>query len=265
MLGEELQQLEFLERQVQGAGAQPGRVGGLVDSQVTGADLVGGGRGQAGPAADGQPQPGFHLSRAGRVQNHIVGAPVSGHRGQPALGHDGQQRGVQARRAQQQAQAPGLGQVTPGVHQDGVRGRGVRQDRHLRRPDPHAVQQQAQGRKDFRCWFQGTGEKQQVTHALPPPPCGPLWEAVGLLREKLPINARKDPSAALPGSDVSEQSRHEHSDVALLGLRRSRPQASPRRRSVPGPSPLAGGGSAARERNAAAGADRDLRTVLARS
>ena len=40
MLGEELQQLELLEREIQDAGAQPGAVGGLVDGEVAGADLV---------------------------------------------------------------------------------------------------------------------------------------------------------------------------------------------------------------------------------
>ena len=164
MLGEELQQLELLERQIEGPGSQPGRVGGLVDSQVPGTDLVRGGRGQAGLAADGQPQPGLHLGRAGGVQNHIVGAPFGGHRGQSALGDHGQQRGVQARRAQQQAQAPGLGQVTPGVDQDGVRGRGVRQRGDLRGRNTYRVQQQSQGRKDFGSRFQGPGEQQQVTH-----------------------------------------------------------------------------------------------------
>ncbi len=178
VLGEELQQLEFLERQVEGAGAQPGRVGGLVDSQVAGADLVRGGWCQAGLAADGQPQSGLHLGRPGGVQNHIVGAPLGGHRRQATLGDHGQQRSVQAGRAQQQAQAPGLGQVPPGVHQDGVRGRRVRQDRHLRRRDTHAMQQQSQGRKDFRRRLQGSGEQQQVAHGAA---TSALWSLVGEL------------------------------------------------------------------------------------
>ena len=209
VLGQELQQLEFLERQVEGAGPQPGRVGGLVDSQVAGADLIRGGRGHAGLPADGQPQPGLHLGRPGGVQNHIIRAPFGGHRGQPALGDHGQERGVQGRRAQQQAQAPGLGQVPPGVHQDGVRGRRVGRSRHLRRRDPHRMQQQSQGRKDFRGRLQGTGQQQQVTHGAA---TSALWSRescglvrVGLVRElwiscgrNYPFHAHKDPPAALP-------------------------------------------------------------------
>ena len=40
VLGQELQQLEFLERQVERAAAQAGRVGRLIDRQVAGPDLV---------------------------------------------------------------------------------------------------------------------------------------------------------------------------------------------------------------------------------
>jgi hypothetical protein len=41
MLGEELEQFEFLEGEVEYPPAQPSRVGGLVDGQLAGADLVG--------------------------------------------------------------------------------------------------------------------------------------------------------------------------------------------------------------------------------
>src|SRR6201992_1574102 len=40
VLGQKLQQLEFLDREVQRPAAQPGRVGGLVDGEVAGRDLV---------------------------------------------------------------------------------------------------------------------------------------------------------------------------------------------------------------------------------
>src|SRR5262249_25856185 len=66
MLGEELQQLEFLEGEVEHAAAQPGRVGCLVDGQFARADLVRrlGDRG-GGAAADGQPDPGLYFGGAG--------------------------------------------------------------------------------------------------------------------------------------------------------------------------------------------------------
>src|SRR3984885_7023042 len=95
VLGQELQQLEFLERQVEGAGPERGRVGGLIDSQVAGPDLIRGGRGRAGLPADGQPQPGLDLGGPGGGPNPIIRAPFGGHRGQPALGDHGQERDVQ--------------------------------------------------------------------------------------------------------------------------------------------------------------------------
>ena len=75
MLGKELEQLEFLEGQVQDPAAQPGRVGGLVDGQL--ADRISSGglhdRGY-GPAADGEPDPGLHLGGTGYVQDHVIRA-----------------------------------------------------------------------------------------------------------------------------------------------------------------------------------------------
>ena len=125
----------------------------------------------------------------------------------------------------------------------------------------HRVQQQAQGGQDLGGGLQGAGEQQQVAHVLPPPPCG-------LLREKLPMNTHKDPSAALPGSGVSENSGHGHSDVALLGCGeagrgscRGDPQRGHPRRRARGriAGPRAGGGQRP------GGPPAALRSVLARS
>src|ERR1700722_3637808 len=56
VLREELQQLELLEGEVEHPAAQPRRVGGLVDGQVAGPDLVGrGGGGARGPARRAPP------------------------------------------------------------------------------------------------------------------------------------------------------------------------------------------------------------------
>src|SRR5690242_19802930 len=76
MLCEEFQQLELLEREIQHPAAQPRAVGGLVDGEVAGADLVRRRWRQAGLPADGEPQPGLDLRRPGRVEDHVVGAPV---------------------------------------------------------------------------------------------------------------------------------------------------------------------------------------------
>jgi hypothetical protein len=60
VLGQELQQLEFLEGQVEHPAAEPGGVRGLVDREVAGPDLVRGVRGGVlGPAAYGQADPGL--------------------------------------------------------------------------------------------------------------------------------------------------------------------------------------------------------------
>ena len=66
VLGQELQQLEFLERQVEHPAAQPGRVGGLVDGQLAGPDLVRfSGHRRHHPPADGEPDPGLDPTLAG--------------------------------------------------------------------------------------------------------------------------------------------------------------------------------------------------------
>ncbi len=90
MLGEELQQFELLEGQVEHAGVQPGGVGGLVDGQLAGADLVRCLGRRARLAPDGQAQPCLQLGRPGGAEQYVVGAPLGGDRGQAALGHQGQ-------------------------------------------------------------------------------------------------------------------------------------------------------------------------------
>ena len=137
VLGEELQQLELLEGQVERPAAQPGGVGGFVDGEVTRPDLVRGIRGRdPGPAAQGQPQPGFHLGRSRRVQDHIIGAPVGAHRREPAFGHDDEQWAVQAGGQQQLADAFTMSQVAAGVDQDHLARGSVDQGRGLGRHDP---------------------------------------------------------------------------------------------------------------------------------
>ena len=78
------------------------------------------------------------------MQDDVVGAPVGGDRGQATFGQYGQHGRVQAGRAQQHAQAPGLGQVAAGVDEHGIRGRRVGQGRHFGRGDTYRVQQQAE-------------------------------------------------------------------------------------------------------------------------
>ena len=143
MLGEELEQLEFLEGEVEHAAAQPGRVGRLVDGQFARADLVGrlGDRGD-GAAADGQPDPGLHLGGTGCVHNHVVDAPLGVDRREPALGHDREERAVQAGRLQQAADALGVHELTAGVHQHGIGGRGLHQGGRIRGQHADRVQQE---------------------------------------------------------------------------------------------------------------------------
>ena len=103
MLGEELQQLELLEREIQGTVAQPRAVGGFVDGQVAGADLVRRRWSEACLPPDGEPQPGLNLGRPGGAENHVVGAPVGRHRGQATFGQHRQERDLHAHTPQQPA------------------------------------------------------------------------------------------------------------------------------------------------------------------
>ena len=127
----------------------------------------------AAPAApDGEPQPGLDLRRPGRVENHIVGAPVGRHRGQAALGQHGQQRDLYARGPQQPAQLPGADEVAPGIDQDGVRHGRVRQRGGVGRTGPYRVEQQADCWQDLPGRLGSAGEQEKLTQLLPPPP----WE-----------------------------------------------------------------------------------------
>ena len=84
MLGEKFQELEFLERQVQGAPAQLRRVTGLIDVEIPCMDLfrVAGRTGRFWRSArDGQAQARFDLRRRGGVDENLVHAPVPLDRG----------------------------------------------------------------------------------------------------------------------------------------------------------------------------------------
>jgi hypothetical protein len=133
VLGQELQQLELLEGQVQRAAAQPGGVARFVDHQVAGPDLARLGRPAGRAAANGQPQPGLDLARAGGVQHDVIGSPVGGDRRPAALGHHGEQRDLQAGRAQLAEQALGGDQIAPRVDQHGVGQRSAGDRGHLGR------------------------------------------------------------------------------------------------------------------------------------
>ncbi len=77
MLREVLQQLEFLEGELERTASQLGRVGGLVHRQVAGPDDTGF-RGTAGgrDPTDREPQPCLDLSGSGAVEDHVIDAPV---------------------------------------------------------------------------------------------------------------------------------------------------------------------------------------------
>ncbi len=77
VLGEVLQQLEFLEGELERTAAQLGRVGGLVHRQVAGPDDTGfrSAAGRRDPT-DREPQPRFDLSRSGAVEDDVIDAPV---------------------------------------------------------------------------------------------------------------------------------------------------------------------------------------------
>ena len=139
VLGEVLEELELLVREVERAPAQAGGVGRLVDDELAehqralGAGAVGG---APGPQ---QAQPGVHLGRARAGQQHLVDAPLEGHGDEAALGEDGDHRDVQAGGAQQATEAAGGGEVVPGVDQHGVVRAGIEQGRHLGGGGPESV------------------------------------------------------------------------------------------------------------------------------
>jgi hypothetical protein len=144
LLGQELQQLELLERQVERAPVHPGRVGGLVDDQLAGPDLAGLLGNGAGRAPEAQPDPRLDLAGAGRMQHHIVGAPVSRDRGPAPLGHDDQYRYLVLGPAQGLQQPLGLDQVASRVDQHGIGLRAGPDRRRHGRADPDAVREQRQ-------------------------------------------------------------------------------------------------------------------------
>jgi len=189
MLGEELEQLEFLEGEVEHAAAQPGRVGCLVDGQFARADLIRriGDRG-GGAAADGQPDPGLYLGGAGCVQDHVVGAPLGAHRRETALGHDREERAIQARRLQQAADALGVHELAAGVYQHGIGGWRLYQGGRVRGQHADRVQQESEGRQHLGGRLEHAGDQQQVAHSAAPPLPDCLYKT------------DKDPGATAPGS-----------------------------------------------------------------
>src|SRR5689334_18805414 len=99
-MGEELEQLELLEREVERAAADLRRVGRLVDDDLAGADDVGLGvvrtAGSIQPT-DRELDPRLELRRTTRVQDDVVHPPVVLHDGESAFGADEEQGSVTPR------------------------------------------------------------------------------------------------------------------------------------------------------------------------
>ena len=86
MLGEVLEQFELFVGQVQRATAQSGRVGALIDHQLTEVDFPGALLVGKPPApADQQAQPGLDLGGTSAGKKDFVDAPVDVHRDKTAL------------------------------------------------------------------------------------------------------------------------------------------------------------------------------------
>ena len=166
VLGEVLQELELLVGQVEGAAADAGGVGGVVDDDLAAVDHVGGrvvGRGGA-RAADREADPGVELGRAAGVEDDVVHAPVVGDDGEAALGDDEQDRGVGAGGADQPAQVAGRGEVLAPVDEDEVGLGRVEQRAALGRDDLHGVRQQREPGEHLGGGLQGAREQQQCAH-----------------------------------------------------------------------------------------------------
>ncbi len=139
VLGEVLQELELLVGEVEGATAQAGGVGGVVDDELAQHQRTVGARGVGGPAGAQQAQAGVHLGGARAGQQHLVDAPLEGDGDEAALGEDGDHGDVEPRGAEQAAQAAGGGEVVAGVDQHGVVRSGVEQCGHLGGGGPQSV------------------------------------------------------------------------------------------------------------------------------
>jgi hypothetical protein len=168
VLGEVLQQLELLVGQVERAPADLGGVGGLVDDDVTGADL-GGDRLERlvgdQRAPDGQPQPGLDLGRTRGDDEDVVHAPLGGDRRQAALGQHQQQGSGHAGGAQQPAQRSGRRELAASVDEDDVGRRGLDQGGGLGGQHAHLVPEQAEGGQDLGAGGEVVGQEQQTRHA----------------------------------------------------------------------------------------------------
>ena len=149
MLGQELDQLELLERQLEVALADPGDVRRLVDRQAPAAHdrLPGRGGDREGDLSAGEPDPGIDLGRSGRGQDDVVDAPVGGDRGQAALGDDEDDRHLDPGVLDQPAQPAHRREVVAPVDEQDVALGSLEQHGHLGRQDPHPVRQQLEGRQ----------------------------------------------------------------------------------------------------------------------
>src|SRR4051812_11276659 len=166
VLGEVLQELELLERQVERLALEPAGVGALVDRQLAGPHHAGVRSGRVdGDLANGEAQPRVDLGGPGRVQQHVVHAPLRAEGGKATFGECGEDGAGHAGGLEQPAQAAGADELAPRVDQDRVDGRRVEQRADLHRSDADAVTQQAQRRQDLGRGLHRVGEEQEGGHA----------------------------------------------------------------------------------------------------
>ncbi len=131
--------------------------------------------------ADGEPQPGLDLGRAGGVEHDVVDAPVGGDGGEAALGDHEQQRAVTPVVRSSRHSVADVGEVAAPVDQT-ASGRRVDQRGGLggRRRAPGAGSSPSAGQHLGR-GLQRVGEQQQ----LPDPP-GPSNGGIQGRRRRLP-------------------------------------------------------------------------------
>ena len=166
VLGEELEELELLEREVEGAVLELGGVGRVVDDEAARGDDVAlvvavAGRGDA---ADAEPQASLELGGAGGGEDDVVHAPVGRGDGEAAFGQDQDQRALDAGGADDAGQAAHLGEVVAAVDEDGVARRRVEQGAGLGREDLDVVGQQRERGQHLDRGLRALGEQEQVGH-----------------------------------------------------------------------------------------------------
>src|SRR5439155_434984 len=167
VLGEELEQLELLVGEVERTTLELGGVGVRVDGQLAGLDQPAGAAGAGlGEPADGDPQPGLDLGRAGDGEDHVVDAPVGVHRDQAGLGEHGEQRHAEAGRAEHPAGGAGVGELGAGVHQDDVGAGAGDEHADVARRGTHRVGQEVECAEHRLA--RGRRSQQQDLHTSPP-------------------------------------------------------------------------------------------------